>query len=607
MNLDAGRSNVATVYEPLELDEHLRIGFIHPDLGIGGAERFVVDAAISLQRLGHHVELFTSYHDHQEKGRSFVETRDGTLSVHVLGGWLFPRSILGRFTIVCAILRQLHLTWSFLLASFMYHVGFKPFVLSTSTRFKNSNDWSCRRQLEPFDVIVVDQLSACIPLLRWLGQNRIVFYCHFPDQLLSRHKSVTHSSNDPRRSTSHHQSLSLGQMLRSLYRTPIDSFEQSTTGEADKILVNSEFTSQVFQTVFKPLNRIPRTIYPAVDVEQFQRNQKEKEDFTKDSEVEWLVRIDENNKDVQTLLSINRFEKKKNLSLAVDSFNLVLKKQSNLRLILAGGYDDRLKDNVDTLLSLVQQSNKLGLTHMIYSTNPSHLNPKSLTIESTEPQSLPQILFLLNMTDKQKKYLLSCRQEQTVCLLYTPSFEHFGIVPLEAMSCGLIVLTTNTGGPTETVLDFGLKDSKTTGLLRQPNQQDWSEAIFDLSQLSLNERLSIGQAGQQRVLKEFSIERLGLNLEKACQDAASIGQPIYTEIGFKKFLVFIFSFLACFGAGLIAFIASLMGGRVDEFGKPIVGIHQMMSYDRRMKEQIKLKNQVLKEVMKEKMLRGQEL
>jgi len=70
----------------------LRIGFIHPDLGIGvlpfcsslprhtdasvgGAERLVVDAAVSLQRLGHDVVMFTSRHDPK---RCFEETRDGT-------------------------------------------------------------------------------------------------------------------------------------------------------------------------------------------------------------------------------------------------------------------------------------------------------------------------------------------------------------------------------------------------------------------------------------------------------------------------------------------------------------------------------------------------
>ncbi|KAL4262177.1 Alpha-1,3/1,6-mannosyltransferase ALG2, partial [Pleurotus pulmonarius] len=41
----------------------LRIAFLHPDLGIGGAERLVVDAALGLQNLGHRVDVYTSHHD----------------------------------------------------------------------------------------------------------------------------------------------------------------------------------------------------------------------------------------------------------------------------------------------------------------------------------------------------------------------------------------------------------------------------------------------------------------------------------------------------------------------------------------------------------------
>ncbi|KAJ2035723.1 Alpha-1,3-mannosyltransferase-like protein, partial [Coemansia sp. S2] len=84
----------------------LNIAFIHPDLGIGGAERLVVDAAISLQKRGHRVVIYTMHHD---LSHCFAETRDGTLDVRVGGNWLVPRSIGGRFHILCTILRSLML------------------------------------------------------------------------------------------------------------------------------------------------------------------------------------------------------------------------------------------------------------------------------------------------------------------------------------------------------------------------------------------------------------------------------------------------------------------------------------------------------------------
>ena len=53
------------------------IVFFHPDLGIGGAERLVIDAAVGLQNLGHKVTIFTS---HCDPSHCFDEARDGTIS-----------------------------------------------------------------------------------------------------------------------------------------------------------------------------------------------------------------------------------------------------------------------------------------------------------------------------------------------------------------------------------------------------------------------------------------------------------------------------------------------------------------------------------------------
>ena len=50
------------------------IVFLHPDLGIGGAERLVVDAAVGLQNRGHNVVIYTS---HCDPKHCFDEARDG--------------------------------------------------------------------------------------------------------------------------------------------------------------------------------------------------------------------------------------------------------------------------------------------------------------------------------------------------------------------------------------------------------------------------------------------------------------------------------------------------------------------------------------------------
>lgn len=83
--------------------EMVRVVFIHPDLGIGGAERLVVDAGLALMSKGHQVHFITSFHD---PTRCFPETRDGTIPVTVSGNWI-PRSIFGRCVALCAYLRMM--------------------------------------------------------------------------------------------------------------------------------------------------------------------------------------------------------------------------------------------------------------------------------------------------------------------------------------------------------------------------------------------------------------------------------------------------------------------------------------------------------------------
>ncbi|KAJ1379966.1 alpha-1,3/1,6-mannosyltransferase ALG2-like isoform X3 [Sesbania bispinosa] len=56
----------------------MNIAIIHSDLGIGGAERLIVDAAIELASHGHKVHIFTAHHD---KNRCFEETIAGMVDL----------------------------------------------------------------------------------------------------------------------------------------------------------------------------------------------------------------------------------------------------------------------------------------------------------------------------------------------------------------------------------------------------------------------------------------------------------------------------------------------------------------------------------------------
>lgn len=55
--------------------------FFHPDLGIGGAERLVIDAAVGLLQRGYRIVIFTN---HRDPRHCFDEARDGGFFFHLL-------------------------------------------------------------------------------------------------------------------------------------------------------------------------------------------------------------------------------------------------------------------------------------------------------------------------------------------------------------------------------------------------------------------------------------------------------------------------------------------------------------------------------------------
>lgn len=263
-----------------------------------------------------------------------------------------------------------------------------------------------------------------------------------------------------------------------------------------------------------------------------------------------LIRIDSDAtrrnpyRDRPTFLSLNRFEGKKNVALAVEAFNKARQDSSfdkNTRLVIggefdegissvselliwrrsrsSGGYDDKLEDNIQTLAKLRAFCDRLGLSHVTISSSEGN----SITAAPTT-----DVLFLLNFTISQRSYLLL--SPNTLGLLYTPQNEHFGIVPVEAMACGLPVLAVNNGGPTETVVDMGadMNAENATGLLREPDLESWAEGITLLSQLSQEQRDRIARAGKQRAHDLFSLKNLGREMEDACRRAKSLG-PVGAE------------------------------------------------------------------------------
>lgn len=115
---------------------------------------------------------------------------------------------------------------------------------------------------------------------------------------------------------------------------PFDWLESWTTGASDVIVVNSKFTRGIFGEAFPGLKgRRPGVVYPCVDVEE---GKKGGDGMTK---VDTKEEEDRLWKDKKVLLSINRFERKKDVGLAIRAFAALRPEiRQKTRLVVAGKF-----------------------------------------------------------------------------------------------------------------------------------------------------------------------------------------------------------------------------------------------------------------------------
>lgn len=131
---------------------------------------------------------------------------------------------------------------------------------------------------------------------------------------------------------------------------------------------------------------------------------------------------------------------------------------SRLHLVIAGGYDTRVSENVQHYDELQVVAAEEGLAHGGYSEDASAVLPSfpprpadasPLGYAQVQSSGLTGgVTFIRSFTDAQKGALLRAAS----VVVYTPAGEHFGIVPLECMASFRPVLAVNSGGPTESVL-----------------------------------------------------------------------------------------------------------------------------------------------------------
>ena len=270
---------------------------------------------------------------------------------------------------------------------------------------------------------------------------------------------------------------------------------------ADKVVVNSKFTMGVaLETFGEDLGGGQvDVVYPCVDTGMIEGKGRPKGPKPFGEQ--------------KFILSVNRFERKKAIERAIHAFHgLDATKRSQAKLVIAGGYDSRVHENVEYHHELEQLCDKLSLTH----------STKTNTQEVLAADTSVEVLFCLNVDSKLKETLLA----HASLLVYTPSNEHFGIVPVEAMLYGTPVLACNSGGPTETIADGE------TGWIRDADDmREWTHVLDEvLFNWTSADKARATQKGQERVKQLFSRTIMAERLEKVIQDMrAAAKRPEFLE------------------------------------------------------------------------------
>jgi glycosyltransferase involved in cell wall biosynthesis len=96
----------------------------------------------------------------------------------------------------------------------------------------------------------------------------------------------------------------------------------------------------------------------------------------------------------------------------------------------------------------------------------------------------------------------------------TSLFESFGMVHIEAMACEVPVVSTNVGGPAETVVDGQ------TGFLVPPSRPGLLAARVLELLADADKRRAFGRAGRKRVIERFSIEQYAATMTEVLVRAA---------------------------------------------------------------------------------------
>lgn len=471
--------------------------FLHLDLGIGGAESLILNLAkATLPNQTNHEESsarhrsngcdISIYTTHCSQSHCYDEVKppNGALApfVRIRGSWI-PRKFIFGGTALCSSIRMLYLTHR--------------------AAAENPNA----------SVFVIDVLPTGVPYLaNYCNFNAgVLFYCHFPDKLLTRDtvngEVASRIQSGPDRNEIIPLFCKCFSILKAIYRWVMDAIEESTMAYADLVAVNSTFTklevSRAFPSLFANDEHV-KVLYPAIESTLSKERRKEQRSPGGNSNESLICQSG-------PIVSLNRFERKKNVALLLHAYGVLLehasKKGKNYilpPLIVAGGYDPLNVENVEHLAELRRLADEILDRHNL---------PPSVVLSPMSDDGRDNVFenasitFMPSVSNEGRSSLLQCAS----VWCYTPHREHFGIVPLEAMDAGLPVVAINSGGPMETIVDG------VTGCLidyfplgtASPSDNETVKGFANAIENILSDSVSamrMGKNGQQRVDSIFGME-----------------------------------------------------------------------------------------------------
>jgi len=402
----------------------LRIAFLRPRLGIGGAERLMVDAAHELIAKGHDV----SFHVPASGNEKEFEDIPAAMPFHRDGAWI-PEQIGGRLRRPCAIARTM--------AAARRLVSMRP----------------------GYDVVVCDVVPHVLPWLKRRTSARLLYFGHCPDPQLTGKRRL------------------------------LDRWESRGLGAAHAVVVNSRFTANALRHAFPELTSMPiDVLHPGVGAPKDMRHDSISGDAGRAAVQACRALVAD---DAIVLLSLGRFDPRKNLPLAIHAVAALRTRMApnafaRVRLVFAGRLDDRLAEARETRAALAREAGEWNLAD--------------------------QVVFVdtLSAADRAAWF------ERALVVLYTAEAEHLGIVPLEAMAAGRPVIAVNRGDPLETVV------VGRTGLLCEPTPGAFAAAIARfITEPDLARRM--GADGRAHVDERFSRERFGDQLDALVRQLAARG------------------------------------------------------------------------------------